>query len=277
MSYQDTLVRHLVEYKASHLGGPGPGVYRYRGRDVSREHILPIKKKWLNLLEEHRGEIQGFLSANRRIKLHRYFHHLNSSQAFALNLFEPFYEGGVVGSTALLRAFGQDSTLTHWEPEAIPDEAEETNIDVLWDTADGVRTFCEVKLSERDFGKAALDERHLRKLREIYLPRLGPHLDGAAQRPAVFLASYQVLRNVWHMLGAKTGRLVFLLPRANAALWPLLDLGLSGVSPTVRGRVAAVAIEDLLDVLSADVRCPQQLKAYVSSIRRKYVPKDRAT
>jgi len=33
---------------------------------------------------------------------------------------------------------------------------EETNIDVLWATTDGVRTFCEVKLSEADFGKLKL-------------------------------------------------------------------------------------------------------------------------
>jgi len=39
-------------------------------------------------------------------------------------------------------------------PEAVPVPDEETNIDVLWATTDGVWTFCEVKLSEADFGKA---------------------------------------------------------------------------------------------------------------------------
>jgi hypothetical protein len=96
----------------------------------------------------------AFLAAHPG-KRHRYFHHLNSSQAFAFNLFFPYFSGEPEVASALLRALGQEATLAGWEPEAVPAPDEETNIEVFWTTADGVRTFCEVKLSEADFGKAA--------------------------------------------------------------------------------------------------------------------------
>ncbi len=83
MSYQDDLIAHLIEYKRNHLGAPPAGTYRYRGRDVLCEHILPIQARRLNCLKESREEIASFLRSNPRVKLHKYFHHLNSSQAFA--------------------------------------------------------------------------------------------------------------------------------------------------------------------------------------------------
>jgi hypothetical protein len=124
MSYQDDLITHLIEYKRNHLGAPPAGTYRYHRRDVSREHILPIQSSRLNFLAEARGEIEAFLNLNPHVKLHQYFHHLNSSQAFALNLFVPFFEGGTPASTALLCALGQQGTLVRWEPESIVDRSE---------------------------------------------------------------------------------------------------------------------------------------------------------
>ena len=83
-------------------------------------------------------------------------------------------------------------------------------------------TICEVKLSERDFGKARDDDRHQRKLNDIYLPRLAPYLSDELQTTQGFFKSYQILRNVWHMLGTPNGQLIFLVPRANAKLWHML-------------------------------------------------------
>src|ERR1700739_552749 len=154
MGYQDDLKKHLADYKRLCLGIDEPGVFQYRGRDVPQDHILPLAEASRNLLEEAQPILKKYGS---KLALHKYFHHLNSSQAFAFNLFFPYFSGEAESASALLRALGQEGILAGWEPEAVPAPDEETNIDVLWTTTDGARTFCEVKLSEADFGKAADD------------------------------------------------------------------------------------------------------------------------
>ena len=116
----------------------------------------------------------------------------------------------------------------------MPAPGEETNIDVFWTTTDGTRTFCEVKLSEADFGKAEDDARHRAKLLNIYGDALAGHLEPERLEPTAFFDAYQFNRNVWHMLRADRGRLMFLLPRSNAGLWAQLQKLLSGVVPAPR-------------------------------------------
>jgi hypothetical protein len=76
MGYQDELKRHLVDYKRRHLGISARGIFRYRGREVEYEHILPLANASKNLLEEAEPAASAFLSAHPD-KRHRYFHHLN--------------------------------------------------------------------------------------------------------------------------------------------------------------------------------------------------------
>ena len=270
MSYQDELKRHLADYKRRHLGISEPGVFRYRGREVRQDHILPLAKAYRNLLEEAEPEPSAFL-ANHRDKRHRYFHHLNSSQAFAFNLFFPYFTGGPEAASALLRALGQEGVFDKWEPEAVPEPDEGSNIDVLWTTREGARTFCEVKLSEADFGKAADDARHRAKLKDIYGPVLAAHLEPARLERLAFFDAYQFNRNVWHMVRADRSRLIFLLPRSNAGLWRLLQHLLSGVVPRTRNRISAVAIEDVIANLSGDDLCPKGLREYAKKLKQKYL------
>ena len=141
MSYQDDLKKHLVEYKRRHLLDISePGDFLYRGQLVRKDHILPTENASRNLLEEARPQACAFF-VDYPTKRHQFFHHLNSSQAFAFNLFFPYFSGGPESSSALLRALGQEGILLRWTPEAIPDLKEGSNIDVLWTTADGVQTF----------------------------------------------------------------------------------------------------------------------------------------
>ncbi len=93
-TYSKTLQKHLTQYKHDRLGVKEAGIYLHQGREIRCGHILPKDLKWLNLMESHRSEIRTYLDAHKDVKLHKYFHHLNSSQAFALNLFYPYFEGG---------------------------------------------------------------------------------------------------------------------------------------------------------------------------------------
>jgi hypothetical protein len=270
LSYQDDLKKHLAEFKRENLGITLPGVFRYRGRDVHRHHILPLANSVANLLEEAVPAASAFLAIHPH-KRHRYFHHLNSSQAFAFNLFFPYFSGEPESATALLRALGQNGILAEWEPEAVPVPDEETNIDVLWTTTDGVRTFCEVKLSEAGFGKALDDDRHRGKLVNIYRETLVGHLEASRLERLAFFDAYQFNRNVWHMVRTERSRLIFLLPRANADLWSLLQHLLSGVALGTRERISVVAIEDVVANLSVDNQCPEKLRAYARKLKQKYL------
>lgn len=272
MGYQTLLLQHLAEYKQSVLNISEPGVFRFRGRDVAKAHILPLPMAWHNLPEPARSLTQAYLRAHPDVKRHKYFHHLNSSQAFAFSLFFPFFDGGPLASSALLRALGLSGTLATWEPEAIPDEEEGTNLDARWILTDGTTVICEVKLSEGDFGKAPNDDRHGKKLREIYAPRLRDHIDPRLLTAPAFFGAYQILRNVWHLVARPNSKLVFLLPRANTRLWQLLLPTLDAVVLATRVDIAAVAIEDVLAGLHSDAKCPNELRQYARQLERKYVP-----
>jgi hypothetical protein len=270
VSYQSDLKQHLAEFKRKQLGIEANGVFRHQGRVLELPHILPLAMASANLFEEAAALANEFLAANPGTR-HRYFHHLNSSQAFAFNLFFPFFSGEPTGACALLRAFGQTGRLVGWEAEAVPAPDEGSNIDVSWVTTDGVRTFCEVKLSEVEFGKATDDARHRSKLSAIYRTVLDGHLEPARLEPRAFFTAYQFNRNLWHMARVERSRLVFLLPRSNSGLWQVLHGLLSGVAPATRGRISVAAIEDVIGKICADGECPDTMRAYAGKLRRKYV------
>jgi hypothetical protein len=135
--YVKSLQRQLGEYKRTRLGVKEAGTYLHKGREVRHPHILPKELKWLNILEGYRSEIREYVDTNHEIRLHKYFHHLNSSQALALNLFFPFFEGGAAASSTLVRALGVPGTLGQWRCEYLPVASERTNVDIAWETPGG--------------------------------------------------------------------------------------------------------------------------------------------
>ena len=270
MTYQQRLNKHLAEYKRTALKIQQPGDFRYRRSIVKYDHILPTESSWLNVLEPARTMVQRYLERHREIKLHRYFHHLNSSQAFAFNLFFPYF-AEPTRAVVLLRALGQTESLKSWTPESIPVSSEGTNVDVAWETTDGRTTFCEVKLSEGDFGKGKEDARHLQKLREIYSPTLVACIESDWLKPRRFFGCYQIFRNIWHLTQTPNSTLIFLLPRANTTLWKQLEQTLSVASARILSRIASVAIEDVIDTLCATDPAPLGLAGYGEQLRRKYV------
>jgi hypothetical protein len=272
MSYRDTLLAHLVDYKKMTLGISQPGTFHYDGRDVERDHILPKQALWSNLLEPARLLVRDYMEAHPRLRLHPYFHHLNSSQAFAFNLFFPYFEGGDQAAATLLRALGQHGNLVNWEPEAIPHSHEGTHLDALWTTSEPLTTLCEVKLSEADYGKVDGDERRMLKLGDYYRPVLEQHLIEEALEAVTFFESYQVYRNIWHLVHTcpSPGRLLFLLPRANADLWSALDRALAMIRTDTRKRIEVLSVEELLTRLAADNSAPTNLRGYPELLGNKY-------
>ena len=269
LNYARRLNQHLAGYKAKHLGPLEPGTFSYRGETRQYEHILPKDQQWLNLLGPHRNDIRQYLEgAQPPIQLHRYFHHLNSSQAFALNLFFPYFENG--GASQLLAAMGSEGSLSSWEPECVVDEDERTNVDVTW-LSGGTRTFCEVKLSEQEFGTAKDDERHREKLELFYRPCLAGVCPEELLQPETFFRNYQLLRNVWLIAREPGSKLVFLAPKANTSIWHQLTSFLDQLPAPIASRVRAVAVEDVIDALAAAHDVPEPLRGYAEHLREKYI------
>src|ERR1035437_7705090 len=125
-NYQSVVRKHLAQYAKRRLGVNEAGVYQ--GRPYS--HILPWRLRFLNLLESYRAEIQDYLRAHRSVHFHQYFHHLNSSQAFAFNLFYPYFAAGGNSAGALAGLLGADVDVAALGFEDVPDEKEGTNVDV---------------------------------------------------------------------------------------------------------------------------------------------------
>jgi hypothetical protein len=274
-TFSQSFHSHLAEYKARCLGVSKEGIFLYRGKTVPRAHILPKELQWLNILEPCRAELQAYLAANPAIKLHNYFHHLNSSQAFAFNLFYPFFEMG--GAAQLLHALDLPGTVSHWQPELIPNAEEGTNVDVAWQGPGGAWTYCEVKLTEAEFGSAINDQRHREKLSKIYRPTLEGHCDASLLEPDDFFRDYQILRNLWLVARQPDASLVFLLPMGNSALWVALRAVLGRVGPAISGRVSAVCIEEVLLALKADETLPPQLTTQAVLLVEKYTLVQSAT
>jgi hypothetical protein len=202
--------------------------------------------------------------------LHQFFHHLNSSQAFALNLFFPFFEG--VASPSLIRALGLNGGMKKWYPEHVGDATERTNVDIAWQDENNSWTYCEVKLSEAGFGRAKADDRHFDKLAKVYAPTLIPHCEAQLLEPKYFFANYQILRNVWLAARDTSSSVLFLLPIQNKVLWEPLLAVKSLLKPLLAERVHVVGIENVLHTLLADKSLDAQLAHYTELLIEKYLP-----
>lgn len=269
-TYAQILQRHLAAYKASRLGVKEAGTFLHNGRELHYAHILPKELRWLNILEPIRAEVREYLEQHPDVKPHRFFHHLNSSQAFAFNLFFPYFEQGA--PLALLQAMGVPGQVAGWQPEYVADASEGTNVDVMWYGSNGSKTFCEVKLSEQEFGIAKDDRRHRQKLDEIYKPVLTGQCNPELLEPSSFFARYQLMRNVWLAAKYPGATVIFLVPRANSALWQQLAPFMAQLAPSLGSRVHAVATEDVLAVLASEKQKQPGLAWYAKLLQEKYAP-----
>ena len=265
--YAAALKVHLGDYARRRLGVEEFGLYK--GHQYA--HILPEHLRYLNLLASASAGIRAHLEAHPQIKEHQFFHHLNSSQAFAFNLFYPYFAAGGPAARILSKSLGVDADVETWEFEAVPDTDEGTNVDVCWTTTEGVRVYCEVKLTESEFGQAKVDSRHMEKLRSIYAPRLDSLVSRDLLAPEAFFAHYQILRNISLLAERNADQLIFLMPRENEALEAPMTRTLASVSGHVRDRIHVAYVEDCLDILESARSLSTPLRAYAGELKEKYV------
>lgn len=265
--YKTTLLAHLATYKNAVLGVHEAGVWSRNNRPYP--HILPSDKADLNLVSGVRALWAASPKASR-VKRHRDFHHLNSSQAFAINLFFPLLHAREVHAL-LLRALGVTAgAIEDWNFEVIIDRAELTNFDLVLQLEGQRRVFIEVKLTESEFGAVSDSDTQRRRRDLIYLPRLAAKVSASALEIPHFFKMYQLLRNASY---AATDRdqVLFIVPRQNTAVASAADRFTSKiVSEDYRPLIRTVFAEDLVaNLLTADL--PSNVRAAVGETADKYL------
>ena len=238
----------MAAYKREALGVVDDGIYAGNGRSYA--HIVPSDKRHLNLIEGYREGIVGYLARRPELRLHRDFHHLNSSQAMGFNLFWPAL-ASPAGFAALARALASPDIDPN-SPlfESVPDPDERTNFDLHLYTRDGGQLFFELKLSEDHFGDARPDAAHLAKLDDLYLARLQSRVRPQLLEPAAFFPRYQLFRNLSH-LRTDADRLFLVMPQGNRHLREQALAFVADLDEPLRSQVTVLDIETLVARLQA--------------------------
>jgi hypothetical protein len=173
----------------------------------------------------------------------------------------------------MAQALGLKGDIQEWHFEYVPDAEEGTNVDVAWQNSDGKWVFCEVKLSEGEFGCAKPDQRHEKKLREIYSPRLHGIVDEGLLKFNEFCRHYQLLRNISLLGTHPDSHVVFLIPEQNNALSSPLQAVLGSLTASVQHRVHVSYLEKILASLKNHRTLNPELKLYAVQLEEKYVVK----
>lgn len=188
----------LGKYKEQRLGISDCGEWWRNHR--SYKYILPVEKKYENIIDE--GFKEKLIEMMPEKKLHLGFHHLNSSQALALNLFGPLVK------TNNLKVIDSDFEALDLNSdfEYVENQKEGTNFDFYLGCPDS-RNYFEVKYTEQKFSSAKDDPSHRQKYAEIYKSDLKAISDISENE---FYKNYQLWRNI---LYAQKGNVFFVLPK----------------------------------------------------------------
>ena len=212
-NFKDSVLCHLSKYKEKNLEIKECGIYRHNGKNIPKEHILSIPKgeskekvvKEYNVLSCLKDK--KFLIEEK--DLHRFAHHLNSSQMMCYNFFRPYIEleekGKVRPNKDLIKLLGDcefniktcnDAECQFEYVQGDEYKEEGTNFDFYLRLGE-TEVFFEIKYTEEGFGKCKNDEKHEEKFKKVYQGLIG-NCD-AIKKPVrfddEFRKYYQLFRN----------------------------------------------------------------------------------
>lgn len=195
---------------------------RYRGQlplDHTRTHVLKDKKNIKMLLLPGASR---FDYAKEGFSPQADAHHLNSSQTFCINLFEPLRKSRLDVLEALLRIWGISlrGRIVRTEYEKTLSSVENTHFDFYIETDVCERVFVEVKYTEAKFGQNPKwrDEEGRMSFYEKWLSysrNLSDMLE--ASGIAEFKSRYQLLRNISYVR-SDSDFVLFLFPYSSKTL-----------------------------------------------------------
>jgi hypothetical protein len=250
------ILQHLAEYKSKVLNIDENGLYKNK----EYTHILPKEKKEQNLINISFREDMKFVFKRLKNNIHPCFHHLNSSQALALNLFGPLEVQDHLEK--VLSMIEVTDTVIKSKFEHVEDYTEGTNFDFYIEGEDK-KYFFEVKYTEKNFAPVKKkDEEHIKKFENIYKPRLERF---AKIDEKEFFKNYQIWRNLIYV---DRGIVVFVFPAYRIDLERAIIKAILSMT-MFQDRVRIIHIEDLCEVLENDES--EVIKAHYQEFRRKYL------
>ncbi len=273
MKFRNLACAHLSRYKVDSLGIREDGIFRYRKRNIPKSHILPIALRDRNILEQYRHEF--FTSSHSKISFHRYFHHLNSSQALCINFFYPLIAENKL--ELFLKFLGVDPVSDFealFEKESDIEKAKRRTSFDFFMRLDGIRKiYVEVKYTEQGFARAKHDEEHRKKFHETYLPLLKDKEDflvPECRDESFFLDHYQVLRNLVHMNDKDA--VVLFFASANSVVTKQAGYARDHLlTDKGKAQLRIVYLEEIVPLLETGCR-GTVLDGYYQEFRAKYLP-----
>ena len=201
--YRTHILEHLANYKRNVLKVNKNGLDTRFKKEYP--HILPKNKEYLNIIHSKYGMDLWDLIKTYRIKLHKEFHHLNSSQALCFNLLYPIMKENMFD---LL--LGNKEEIIGWKFEFEPNKKERTNFDAFIQTNKNDYYF-ELKFTESEFGSKEINDKTILRYNEIYKEKMKKFNITAE----LFLNNYQIFRNLSYI---NTGIINFIIPKSRIDL-----------------------------------------------------------
>lgn len=274
MNFQENVKKILGTYRKEQLGIEETGIFRYRGRDLLKDHILPKKHANHNIISQYRDDF--FSSSKSQINFHKYFHHLNSSQALCINLFFPLIVEKQIDiileileipqNTVINACFEKESDI-----EKVAETDRKTNFDFFLQLDNNLKVYFEIKYSESEFGKAKNDEEHIVKFSRTYQPLLrnNSFIRTEYKDMDTFLGSYQIMRNLVHL--NYKNFVVFLYPEANRNIHRQAQIAYESIlSDNGKERFKILLLEKVIDDIMKRIKTNKLLDHY-KEFKNKYL------
>jgi len=281
--FEKKVKKHMELYKQNVLKIADPGVYIHNGNEHKMHHILPVKLSDLNILNPYNTDT-GLMQYFDFNKKHRYFHHLNSSQAMCINFFFPLIKYRKLDVVLkMLNIEGEPAYNTvKFEKESDLEKGKyrKTNFDFYFETTEGKKIYFEIKYTENGFGAYSFglngNEESDREHDETFLNTYqmifdnNPAIEERFKQKEVFFKHYQLMRNLLHI--DNDSYVIFLYPEGNKAVRSAARNAKEEViKPQWRRQFKPVTWESLIKAIDIFINQDDLLDYYKNSFRVKYL------
>ena len=267
---KERVLNHLFKYKENVLKIPEQGYWTSSsGERKWYNHILPDESEKKNLIEsEYFSSLEEtYENIKMANNLHIAFKHLNSSQAFAFNFFQPIIDENLFID---LLDFWHYNSKPKSEFEKI-DKEDKTQFDLFISTNERSCSF-EIKYIEQNFGDAPIDEKHHTKWENIYKEKIATLCGKDAISEEEFFENYQLWRNI--LFAAKSGHnTCFLFPKFRNDLEEVVESAREKCGQ-VKERVHILYADKFVEQILSDSKYSEKLKKHYAEFKQKYLEFD---
>ena len=254
------MIKHLIDYKENVLNDHSQGMHK----STPNPYILDTQEKNLIKGKGYDEDLQDWMNSLGG-ELRDDFAYMTSSQAFAVNFFTPLISENQL---SLLCDSFKESVFHELEFEKVLDSDEKTQFDFYASDKEKSNSFSvEVKYSEREFGSAIEDTKHLDKFYSIYKGHM-IELTCVDEKDWQFFEYYQVWRNLLYTIVNKGQHICFLFPAFRKDLKEILDTIIIKCKEEYRPYFHVIIADDVVNKIITD---NSNMKPYYESFKQKYL------